>query len=277
MRYSATALAVALSLVAVGPSLAQQTADLVTVQRQVMQVDEEYRIAKLKNDIAAMNRILADGFYEMNQNGNGRNKAETLELWRSFSISSLTTDSFDVKVDGNTATVNGTQTENGSERMLFNRVYVKAGSGWQVFSSTQFRNPKLIATPVEVRQPRQLGSVESLVMRLEEEYRTAKLKKDINALDRLLADGFYEMNQNGNGRNKAETLDLWRSFEILSLTTDSYDVRVAGDTAAVNGRQTENGHERMLFTRVYVKGPTAWHLLSSIQFRNPKPEFGRSF
>lgn len=242
-----------------------------------MQLDEDYRIAKLKNDIAALDRILAQGFYEMNQNGNGRNKKETLDLWRSFSISSLSTDSFEVSVAGSTATVIGTQTENGYERMLFKRVYVNGEPGWQLLSSTQFRNPKLMGTLAERFGPRpapQLGNVEGIVVRLDEEYRIAKLKNDINALNRILADSFYEMNQNGNGRNKSETLDLWRSFKVSSLTTDSYEVRVSGDTAIVNGTQTANGRERMLFTRVYIKGQSDWQLLSSIQFRNPKFESG---
>ena len=274
MRQAALAFVVAFSLAQIRPMPAQQTAQLGTVEMQVMQVDEAYRVAKLRNDTAAMGRILADDFYGMNQNGNGRNKTESIELWRTFPISSLTTDSFDVNVTGNTAVVNGTQTENGNEPMLFKRVYVKGQAGWQLFSSTQFRNPKLTPAPArpEPRQQPLPGGIAGVVMRLDEEYRVAKLKQDTNTLNRILADGFYEMNQNGNGRNKAETLDLWHSFSISSLTTDSYEVRVSGDMAAVTGTQTENGNERMLFTRIYVKGPTDWQLLSSIQFRDPKLE-----
>ncbi len=86
-------------------------------------------------------------------------------------------------------------------------------------------------------------------MSLEEDYWIAKLKNDTSTLNQILADGFYEMNQNGNGRKKAETLDLWwRSFKISSLTTESFEVRVSADEAAVTGTQTENGDERMLFT-----------------------------
>src|SRR5215471_1413527 len=274
MRQAAFALVVAFSLVPVRPLRAQRTAQLGTVEMQVIQVDEAYRVAKLRNDTAAMGRILADDFYGMNQNGNGRNKTESIELWRTFPISSLTTDSFDVNVTGNTAVVNGTQTENGNEPMLFKRVYVKSPAGWQLFSSTQFRNPKLTPAPArpEPRQQPLPGGIAGVVMRIDEEYRVAKLKQDTNTLNRILAVGFYEMNQNGNGRNKAETLDLWHSFSISSLTTDSYEVRVSGEMAAVTGTQTENGSERMLFTRIYGKGPTDWQLLSSIQFRNPKLE-----
>jgi hypothetical protein len=106
-------------------------------------------------------------------------------------------------------------------------------------------------------------------MKSDEVYRLAKLNRDIKALDRILADGFNETNQNGHSRNKAESLELWKSFSISSLKTDTHEVRVAGDTAMVIGTQTEDGTERMLFTRVYVKGPAGWQLLASMQFRNP--------
>jgi hypothetical protein len=107
------------------------------------------------------------------------------------------------------------------------------------------------------------------VMRVDEAYRVAKLRQDISALQAILADGFNETNQNGNSRNKAQTIDLWKGFSISSLTTDSFQVSVAGPAAMVTGTQTENGGERMLFSRVYVLGSTGWQLLSSMQFRDP--------
>lgn len=109
------------------------------------------------------------------------------------------------------------------------------------------------------------------VMKVDEAYRLAKLHQDINAMDQILADGFNETNQNGNSRDKAQTLELWKGFRISSLTTDASEVRVAGGTAMVLGTQTENGQEHMLFTRVYVWRTGGWQLLSSMQFRNPKP------
>jgi hypothetical protein len=42
-------------------------------------------------------------------------------------------------------------------------------------------------------------------------------------------------------------------------------------TAMVTGTQTEDGTERMLFTRIYVKRSTGWQLLASMQFRDPNP------
>jgi hypothetical protein len=117
------------------------------VAQSVMQVDEQFRVAKLNRDTAALNRILADSFYDINQNGHTRDKAQFTDLWKTFAISTLTTDSFEVRLNRDTATVSGSQTENGNDRMLFLRVYLKNTSGWQLISSMQsnYSDPVLMA------------------------------------------------------------------------------------------------------------------------------------
>jgi CYTH domain-containing protein len=255
---------VALSVFHAAPAGAQSS-----VEQQVMRVDDAYRIAKLNQDTAALDQILAAGFNETNQNGNSRDKAQTIELWRSFSISSLTTDSARVRISGDTAMVTGTQTENGAEHMLFTRVYVNAGGNWQLLSSMQFRDPNPSPGSAASRPVAMPAVPINDVMKADEAYRVAKLKQDTAALERILDPAFNETNQNGNSRDKAETIELWRSFSIGSLTTDTAQVRISGDTAMVIGTQTENGYERMLFTRVYVRRPAGWLLLASMQYRNP--------
>ena len=138
-------------------------------------------------------------------------------------------------------------------------------------------------------QPRPpLSFDEEAVMRVDEQYRVAKIQNDTTALDQVLAADFSETNQNGNTRDKSQTLELWKAFRISDLTTDGFDVRVSGDTAVVKGTQTEMAAalvvagtvptavrvgpgEAMLFTRVYVREAGVWRLLSSMQFRNPRP------
>jgi hypothetical protein len=136
MKYVLVAAALALS-----PVGGQQTAS----QAAVMKADEAYRVAKLKNDIPAISRLLAADFYEMNQNGNGRNKAEATALWKAFRITSLKTDHADVSITGSTAIVRGEQTEEngtGIDRMLFMRTYTRVGANWKLLASMQFRNPR---------------------------------------------------------------------------------------------------------------------------------------
>jgi hypothetical protein len=129
-----------------------------------------------------------------------------------------------------------------------------------------------LAASLSAQSTPRLNDTQIAVMRADEIYRLAKLNRDVGTLDRILAEGFNETNQNGNSRNKSQTLELWKSFGISSLTTDSFEVRIAGDTAMVTGAQTESGWERMLFTRVYVRSGTGWQLLASMQFRDPKLE-----
>jgi hypothetical protein len=238
-------------------------------REQVLKADEAYRVAKLTRDQAALDRILAPDFKGVNQGGVVRDKAGILALWTWFSVDSLTTDSADVRLAGDTATVIGSMTENGSDKLLFTRVYVKRAGAWQLLTSAQYLNPNQHGTaPHRVTKTPRLTPAEEDVMRVDEAYRVAKLKQDTTALDRLLADGFNETNQNGNSRNKAQTIELWKSFTINSLNTDTAEVRITGDTAVVMGTQTENDNEHMQFNRVYIRSGYGWQLLSSMQFRN---------
>jgi beta-lactamase regulating signal transducer with metallopeptidase domain len=119
----------------------------------VMAVDEEYRLAKLHNDLGALDAVMHDDFVETNQNGHTYTKKAAIDEWRVFTIQSLTTDQADVRVVGNTAVVSGRQTERnggGIDRMLFTRIYVKAGDKWQLLESMQFRDQ--LGEPIEGRR-----------------------------------------------------------------------------------------------------------------------------
>lgn len=111
------------------------------------------------------------------------------------------------------------------------------------------------------------------VVKTDEAFRAAKLHNDTDALARLLRDEFYQINQNGNGRDKQQMLELWKHFPIRSLETERATLRFADHHASMSGEQVEvnaTGIDRMLFTRVYVRGASGeWQLLSSTQFRNP--------
>jgi hypothetical protein len=141
------------------PELAQSPYDPITISAstrmsspehsRILAVGEEWRRAKLANDIGAMQRVLSDGFFETNQNGNSRDKLEALRLWSTFKIASLTPVRESIRVNGNLAMVSGEETEvnmTGTDRLMFTRIYARtAGTDWQLISSTQFRNPKLPA------------------------------------------------------------------------------------------------------------------------------------
>jgi hypothetical protein len=116
------------------------------VADEIRQAEERFRLAKLSHDVATLERILNDAFVETNQNGRSRDKRQTIDLFRTFPIESLTTDRFSVRVSHNVALVTGSQTErnnSGIDRMLFTRVYVGTENGWELVSSSQFRDPRV--------------------------------------------------------------------------------------------------------------------------------------
>ena len=145
---AAMSIGVVIAWLGVGPLRAQEARVSTGVAGQINDVEEQFRVAKLTNDAQSLDRLLDESFVETNQNGNSRTKNETIELFRTFRIKSLTTDSFTIRVTANEALVTGSQTEvngTGTDRMLFTRVWVKSGDRWRLLASSQFRNPKLPA------------------------------------------------------------------------------------------------------------------------------------
>lgn len=138
---------------------------------------------------------------------------------------------------------------------------------------TRFAIITTLCIPAFSQTKSPLTGDQAAVIKADEDYRVAKMTNDLDALRRVLSPDFYETNQNGNTRNYAETIDLWKTFRVTSLITESLDVRVTGDTAVMKGTQTEvrGGFvEPLLFTRVYVRSANGWRLLSSMQSNNPK-------
>jgi Domain of unknown function (DUF4440) len=114
----------------------------------------------------------------------------------------------------------------------------------------------------------------SRIIAIGEEWRRTKLANDVQAMQHLLSDGFFETNQNGNSRDRTEILKLWSTFKIVSLAPERESIRVHGDIAIVTGEETEvnaTGTDRLMFTRLYARtAANGWQLISSTQFRNPR-------
>lgn len=113
----------------------------------------------------------------------------------------------------------------------------------------------------------------SIVASLEEEFRTARLSNNAEALSRILSDDFVDTNQNGEIHNKAEIIERSRSMKFGSVLTNRARVTASGATVIIVGEQTEvssSGAERLLFSRVYAQEPSKeWRLLTSTAFRKP--------
>jgi len=107
---------------------------------EVLKTEAAYSEAKIHNDIAALDRILADDYIGLNQWGSTRDKQSTLQLFTSFQTTSLVPSDVTVKVSGDTATVCGMMSESSGNmhlKFVFLRTYVKRQGRWQLLSIAQ--------------------------------------------------------------------------------------------------------------------------------------------
>ena len=116
------------------------------------------------------------------------------------------------------------------------------------------------------------GSAEQELLQLEQEWTNANVKADVAVLDRILADDYTWINQDGVLRTKAQNIELIRSRELVipSMVTDDMKVRIYGDAAVVTGRNTFkatlqgkeiNGQER--WTDTWIKRDGRWRCVAT--------------
>jgi hypothetical protein len=72
------------------------------------------------------------------------------------------------------------------------------------------------------------------VPKAEDEFRQAKMKNDTVALQRLVADEYYSINQWGAKRDKVQLIAL-HDFQTEALVPTDVTVRVSGDHAIIDG------------------------------------------
>lgn len=107
---------------------------------------------------------------------------------------------------------------------------------------------------------------------LEESWKDAILKRNVPAMDRLLADDYIAITANGILQSKQQALDSLKSGNISFNSIDLSDrkVRFYGQTALVTSRAEISGDAThgdisgsYRFTRVYVRdGHGSWKIVS---------------
>jgi len=120
----------------------------------------------------------------------------------------------------------------------------------------------------------QTGSVEQELIKLENEWGEAIVKRDAASIDmlrdRLMADEFVMM-YDGSVFTKAQYFEYAKSIkeEILSFVMDEWDVRIYGDAAVVMARGTMKtrlaGKEttnQWRFTDTWVKRAGRWQCVA---------------
>jgi hypothetical protein len=101
----------------------------------VLKAEAAFTEAKMTNDVAALDRLMADDFVEINQWGQGkRDKQEMIALFRSYHTLSLTPSRVSVRVFGGVGVVDGVMEESGTWTYAFLRTWVLRESGWQLVS-----------------------------------------------------------------------------------------------------------------------------------------------
>jgi ketosteroid isomerase-like protein len=110
----------------------------------------------------------------------------------------------------------------------------------------------------------QTGSVEQGLIKAENEWGEAVVKRDAASIDmlrdRIIADE-YIMIYDGSAFTKAQYFELAKSIkeDILSFVMDEWQVRVYGDAAVVMGR----GTMKTRFTDTWVKRAGRWQCVAA--------------
>jgi ketosteroid isomerase-like protein len=110
------------------------------------------------------------------------------------------------------------------------------------------------------------------LLALERAWDTAVVKRDVGALDRILADDFQLIWVNGQVSGKREMLGgvTARKAEIDPFETEDVNVRVYGDTAVLTGRFTQTARlgdrsetNQFRYTDIYHRTKHGWQAVSA--------------
>ena len=120
------------------------------LHKEIENLESQWRTALLRNDVATINRLLADDYLGINPNGTLETKADALAQQRSgtVKISSIEPDNVKIRVYGDTAVVTSLVNVEGhdgdrdiSGRYHYTRVYSRRDGEWKVVSFEQSRIP----------------------------------------------------------------------------------------------------------------------------------------
>jgi len=126
------------------PVIEQARADTSFAEQSLMKMELDWAQAGIKNDIAAVEKIVADDWVGIDSEGNAMTKAEAIAAMKSGSttIQSYEFGPMKVRVFGNTAVVTGSDTEKStykgkesSGKYVWTDVYVMRDGHWQAVAS----------------------------------------------------------------------------------------------------------------------------------------------
>jgi ketosteroid isomerase-like protein len=120
-------------------------------------------------------------------------------------------------------------------------------------------------------EPADRTSAVEQVLRAEREWLLAHLRLDVQALDRLMAPEYLQIDARGRAVSKEQVLESFRSGERGwdEAHSDDHDVRIYGNTALVIGRWRARGINAgqpfdyaARYVSVWVKSDGEWLMVS---------------
>ena len=120
------------------------------LHKEIENLESQWRTALMQNDVATINRLLADDYLGINPNGTLETKADALALRRSgtVKISSIDPSNLKIRVYGDTAVATSQVELQGhdgerdiSGRYHYTRVYSHKSGEWKVVSFEASRIP----------------------------------------------------------------------------------------------------------------------------------------
>jgi ketosteroid isomerase-like protein len=116
------------------------------------------------------------------------------------------------------------------------------------------------------------STVEQALIKLENDWNDASMKRDVVALGRILADDFIFTDPDGVMWTKAQDLEMLKSGEdvVTSAVSTDMKVRVYGNAAIVTGRYTAKEELKgkdisgtSAFTDTWVKRSGSWQCVAT--------------
>ena len=141
------------------------------------------------------------------------------------------------------------------------------------FAASQATEQKLTSKNLKTKQE---------LIKLEEEWHNAYLRRDATPLEKFLADEYIAVGGNGGTVNKAQTVEGLKNDTATYEYSTPYDMdfRFYGDTVVVIGRTKEKGKAQngaefsveYRWTDVFVKREGRWQCVAAQVVRIPPPK-----
>lgn len=243
-------------------------------EEEIRRVQDALIDAYIHRDIADLDRILADEYAFIDDDGMVLNKQYFIDSFKSGEdqIISYKRQDDKVRVYGNVAVMTyryqskeAYKGRDVSGDFRLTRILVKRDGRWQMVAGQETdisKEPSILATPKDV----------NTLKLLEQDWLDAYREGDADKMGKILADDFVGRWADGSKQTKGEQLAAIRSGEEKHSANELVEcnVRLYGDTAVVTGIQTEqsilegrDGSGTYSYTDVFVKRDGRWQIVAS--------------